>query len=91
MPRESAGLLMYRIRNGQVELGPRYSVTSQLEPVRARDPGEFTGGDAMLVRSLLGSTGPLAIDFACPLFVSRPASGENQVAFRWTLGISRGM
>ncbi len=23
---------------------PRYSVTSQLEPVRARDPGEFTGG-----------------------------------------------
>jgi menaquinol-cytochrome c reductase iron-sulfur subunit len=33
-----------RIRGGQVELGPRYSVTSQLEPVRARDPGEFTGG-----------------------------------------------
>jgi menaquinol-cytochrome c reductase iron-sulfur subunit len=33
-----------RVRNGQVELGPRYSVTSQLEPVRARDPGEFTGG-----------------------------------------------
>jgi Rieske Fe-S protein len=28
----------------EVELGPRYSVTSQLEPVRARDPGEFTGG-----------------------------------------------
>jgi len=28
----------------QVEVGPRYSVTSQLEPVRARDPGEFTGG-----------------------------------------------
>jgi len=28
----------------QIELGPRYSVTSQLEPVRARDPGEFTGG-----------------------------------------------
>jgi Rieske Fe-S protein len=33
-----------RIRDGQVEVGPRYSVTSQLEPVRARDPGEFTGG-----------------------------------------------
>jgi Rieske Fe-S protein len=33
-----------RVRNGQVQLGPRYSVTSQLEPVRARDPGEFTGG-----------------------------------------------
>ena len=33
-----------RVRNGQVEVGPRYSVTSQLEPVRARDPGEFTGG-----------------------------------------------
>jgi menaquinol-cytochrome c reductase iron-sulfur subunit len=33
-----------RVRNGQVELGPRYSVTSQLDPVRARDPGEFTGG-----------------------------------------------
>jgi menaquinol-cytochrome c reductase iron-sulfur subunit len=33
-----------RIRGGNVEVGPRYSVTSQLEPVRARDPGEFTGG-----------------------------------------------
>jgi menaquinol-cytochrome c reductase iron-sulfur subunit len=33
-----------RVRNGKVEVGPRYSVTSQLEPVRARDPGEFTGG-----------------------------------------------
>ena len=31
-------------RKGQVEVGPRYSVTSQMEPVRARDPGEFTGG-----------------------------------------------
>jgi menaquinol-cytochrome c reductase iron-sulfur subunit len=30
--------------DGKVELGPRYSVTSQLEPVRARDPAEFTGG-----------------------------------------------
>ena len=33
-----------RTRRGQVEVGPRYSVTSQLEAVRARDPGEFTGG-----------------------------------------------
>jgi menaquinol-cytochrome c reductase iron-sulfur subunit len=33
-----------RVTKGQVEVGPRYSVTSQLEPVRARDPGEFTGG-----------------------------------------------
>jgi menaquinol-cytochrome c reductase iron-sulfur subunit len=33
-----------RIRAGQVEVGPRYSVTSRLKPVRARDPGEFTGG-----------------------------------------------
>jgi quinol---cytochrome c reductase iron-sulfur subunit, bacillus type len=33
-----------RVRAGELELGPRYSVTSQLEPVRARDPGEFTGG-----------------------------------------------
>jgi Rieske Fe-S protein len=33
-----------RVSGGQVEIGPRYSVTSQLEPVRARDPGEFTGG-----------------------------------------------
>jgi menaquinol-cytochrome c reductase iron-sulfur subunit len=33
-----------RVSNGQVEIGPRYSVTSQLEPVRTRDPGEFTGG-----------------------------------------------
>jgi menaquinol-cytochrome c reductase iron-sulfur subunit len=33
-----------RVRGGQVQVGPRYSVTSQLQPVRARDPGEFTGG-----------------------------------------------
>ena len=33
-----------RVRDGQVQVGPRYSVTSQLEPVRARDPGEYTGG-----------------------------------------------
>jgi menaquinol-cytochrome c reductase iron-sulfur subunit len=33
-----------RVRNGYVEVGPRYSVTSQLEPVRARDPGAFVGG-----------------------------------------------
>ena len=33
-----------RVRAGQLEIGPRYSVTSNLEPVRARDPGEFTGG-----------------------------------------------
>jgi Rieske Fe-S protein len=33
-----------RVRDGQVEVGPRYSVTNDLEPVRARDPGEFTGG-----------------------------------------------
>jgi menaquinol-cytochrome c reductase iron-sulfur subunit len=33
-----------RIEDGVVEVGPRYSVTSQLEPVRARDPGEFVGG-----------------------------------------------
>jgi Rieske Fe-S protein len=33
-----------RVENGEVQLGPRYSVTSDLEPVRARDPGEFTGG-----------------------------------------------
>jgi menaquinol-cytochrome c reductase iron-sulfur subunit len=30
--------------DGTLEIGPRYSVTSDLEPVRARDPGEFTGG-----------------------------------------------
>ncbi|MBK5111260.1 MAG: ubiquinol-cytochrome c reductase iron-sulfur subunit [Thermoleophilia bacterium] len=33
-----------RIRNNHVEVGPRYSVTNQLKAVRARDPGEFTGG-----------------------------------------------
>ncbi len=33
-----------RLADGKVEVGPRYSVTSSLEPVRARDPGEFTGG-----------------------------------------------
>jgi menaquinol-cytochrome c reductase iron-sulfur subunit len=33
-----------RVVDGEVQVGPRYSVTSQLEPVRARDPGEFVGG-----------------------------------------------
>lgn len=33
-----------RVRAGKVEVGPRFSVTAQLEPVRARDPGAFTGG-----------------------------------------------
>jgi quinol---cytochrome c reductase iron-sulfur subunit, bacillus type len=33
-----------RVRDGQLEIGPRYSVTTSLEPVRARDPGEYTGG-----------------------------------------------
>ncbi|HEY6638372.1 MAG TPA: Rieske (2Fe-2S) protein [Solirubrobacterales bacterium] len=33
-----------RVVNGQVQVGPRYSVTNSLDPVRARDPGEFTGG-----------------------------------------------
>jgi Rieske Fe-S protein len=33
-----------RVTAGQLEIGPRYSVTSDLEPVRTRDPGEFTGG-----------------------------------------------
>ena len=33
-----------RVTNGQVEVGPRSSVTNHFDPVRARDPGEFTGG-----------------------------------------------
>ncbi len=33
-----------RVTDDVVEIGPRFSVTSSLEPVRARDPGEFTGG-----------------------------------------------
>jgi Rieske Fe-S protein len=33
-----------RVTDGIVEIGPRFSVTSSLKPVRARDPGEFTGG-----------------------------------------------
>jgi menaquinol-cytochrome c reductase iron-sulfur subunit len=33
-----------RVEGDQVQVGSRYSVTSDLEPVRARDPGEFTGG-----------------------------------------------
>ena len=33
-----------RVMAGQVEIGPRYSLTNSFEPVRARDPGEFTGG-----------------------------------------------
>ena len=33
-----------RVRDGLVEIGPRFSVTNQLEAVRVRDPGEFTGG-----------------------------------------------
>jgi menaquinol-cytochrome c reductase iron-sulfur subunit len=31
-------------QTNQVEVGPRYSVTNHFDPVRARDPGEFTGG-----------------------------------------------
>ena len=31
-------------RHGEVQIGPRYSVTNSFDPVRARDPGEFTGG-----------------------------------------------
>jgi menaquinol-cytochrome c reductase iron-sulfur subunit len=33
-----------RVTDGQVEVGSRYSVTNSFDPVRARDPGEFTGG-----------------------------------------------
>lgn len=33
-----------RVEGSELQIGPRYSVTSDLEPVRARDPGEFTGG-----------------------------------------------
>ncbi len=33
-----------RVIDGNVELGPRYSVTNDLKAVRTRDPGEFTGG-----------------------------------------------
>jgi nitrite reductase/ring-hydroxylating ferredoxin subunit len=33
-----------RVVANELQVGPRYSVTSQLEPVRARDPGEYTGG-----------------------------------------------
>ncbi len=33
-----------RVREGLVEIGPRFSVTNQLKAVRVRDPGEFTGG-----------------------------------------------
>ena len=33
-----------RVVNGQVQVGARYSVTNHFDPVRARDPGEFTGG-----------------------------------------------
>jgi menaquinol-cytochrome c reductase iron-sulfur subunit len=33
-----------RVVGDTVQVGPRYSVTNSLEPVRARDPGEYTGG-----------------------------------------------
>jgi menaquinol-cytochrome c reductase iron-sulfur subunit len=33
-----------RVVGDTLEVGSRYSVTNDLEPVRARDPGEFTGG-----------------------------------------------
>ena len=33
-----------RIEGDELQIGPRYSVTNDLKPVRARDPGEFTGG-----------------------------------------------
>ena len=33
-----------RVRNGQVQLGPRYSVNSQLKRFSPRDPGEHVDG-----------------------------------------------
>ena len=33
-----------RVTDGEVEVGPRFSVTNSFDPVRTRDPGEFTGG-----------------------------------------------
>ena len=33
-----------RVEGDELQIGPRYSVTSDMEPVRARDPGEYTGG-----------------------------------------------
>ena len=33
-----------RVRNGQVQLGPRYSVNSQLEAFAAHDPGQPLDG-----------------------------------------------
>ena len=33
-----------RVVGDSLQIGPRYSVTNDLEPIRARDPGEFTGG-----------------------------------------------
>jgi Rieske Fe-S protein len=33
-----------RLRDGQLEIGPRYSVNSQLEPMAPRDPGQDTDG-----------------------------------------------
>jgi len=33
-----------RVENDELQSGPRYSVTNSLKPVRARDPGEYTGG-----------------------------------------------
>ena len=33
-----------RVVDDELQVGPRYSVTNDLEPVRARDPGEYTGG-----------------------------------------------
>ena len=52
-----------RVSNGQVELGPRFSVTSQLDPVRARDPGEFTGGiwDVPLSAAALSAAAAVAM------------------------------
>jgi hypothetical protein len=37
-----------RVTNGRVEVGPRFSVATR--PVRARDPGEFTGESGVLIR-----------------------------------------
>ena len=47
-----------RVVGDTVEVGPRYSVTNSLEPVRARDPGEFTGGVWEYLYPPLPSTAP---------------------------------
>ena len=74
-----------RVVDDELQVGPRYSVTNSLEPVRARDPGEFTGGIWEYLYPPRPTTAAAALSRRCRSFPSpqrsasppSPASATN--------------